>query len=56
MVYRIAYPQTYLNFVVVYSKSTDLCASCSFVGSPAYPKSYLVTQQPLEETVEDFWR
>lgn len=30
--------------------------NASFVGSPSYPKSYIVTQYPLETTVGDFWR
>lgn len=28
----------------------------SFVGSPRYPKSYIVSQLPLQQTVGDFWR
>ncbi len=28
----------------------------SFVGSPSYPKSYIITQYPLDSTMGDFWR
>ena len=28
----------------------------SFIGSPSYPKSYIIAQWPMEKTIPDFWR